>query len=466
MTLPRMETLHPLIDRAFWHPLGMESSESYSIDLTGALLEAGDLIGNPGDFYADPLFRGGAVRFAAVQAGAAIRLFQIFAAWLNERHRADDPLQAARLGEIAVSAQEAAMWVERAGAISEAHLFASEPAGTSVMTDFANAMRTGIERLCTSIMQHVVRGVGAHGLLQPHRFERIVRDLTMYLRQPAPDATLIAIGQAAARREAASPGGAAELLWSAGEPRASLSPGYFQHVYEQNGDPWSFETSPYELAKYRATLEHLPRLRYRNALEIGCSIGVLTHMLAGRCDVLLSVDISEKALDRARARCADQPQLQFAQMEIPREMPTGNFDLIVVSEVAYYWSRADLQRAMDLIASRQSSGSHLMLVHWTPVVHDYPLHRRSGTQRMAQPAGVAIAPARANRPVPPRPVGTPSSRSVILRFRSATASRMRPLRTPRNVSSIRASASICLRYSPVPVALVSASRNRVRQCGG
>ncbi len=373
MTLPRMEALDPVIDRAFWHPLGMESSESYRVDLTGALLDASDLIGNPGDFYSDPLFRGGAVRFAAVQAGAAIRLFQLFAAWLNERQRASDALQAARLGEIAVSAQEAAMWVDRAGAISEAHLFSSDPAGAAVMTGFANAMRTGIERLCTRVMQHVIRGVGAHGLLQPNQFERIVRDLTMYLRQPAPDAALVSIGLAAAASEAASPKSSARLLWQSADSGASLSPQYFHGVYDANDDPWNFETSPYELAKYTATVDHLPRSRYCNALEIGCSIGVLTRMLASRCDALLSVDVSEKALAAARERCHDLPRVHFRKMEIPREMPGGDFDLVVVSEVAYYWSRADLRLAMDLIASRQSTGSHLMLVHWTPEVHDYPL---------------------------------------------------------------------------------------------
>ena len=32
-------------------------------------------------------------------------------------------------------------------------------------------------------------------LLRPHPFERIHRDLTLYLRQPAPDATLVDIGK-------------------------------------------------------------------------------------------------------------------------------------------------------------------------------------------------------------------------------------------------------------------------------
>jgi hypothetical protein len=36
--------------------------------------------------------------------------------------------------------------------------------------------------------------VGMRGLLHPHPIERIGRDLTLYLRQPAPDAALTGAG--------------------------------------------------------------------------------------------------------------------------------------------------------------------------------------------------------------------------------------------------------------------------------
>ena len=91
----------------------------------------------------------------------------------------------------------------------------------------------------------------------------------------------------------------------------SLTPGYFDDVYRAKADPWNFQSSPYEAAKYAATLAALPRPLYRNALEIGCSIGVLTAQLAARCEQLLSIDVSEQALDQARERCAQLPQVRF-----------------------------------------------------------------------------------------------------------------------------------------------------------
>ena len=80
----------------------------------------------------------------------------------------------------------------------------------------------------------------------------------------------------------------------------SLAPEYFERLYAQSADPWDFEASPYEAAKYAATLAALPRPRYANAFELGCSIGVLTRALAPRCERLLATDVSEAALAQAR----------------------------------------------------------------------------------------------------------------------------------------------------------------------
>jgi SAM-dependent methyltransferase len=151
----------------------------------------------------------------------------------------------------------------------------------------------------------------------------------------------------------------------------TLPPSYFDDLYASKPDPWDFETSPYEAAKYQDTIAWLPRPCYQRGLEIGCSIGVLTARLAGRCDALLSLDVSERALASARARCQNLPVVQFARMVIPKEFPDGTFDLVVVSEVAYYWSVEDLAKAKDLIAEHQVEDGHLLLVHWTPIEKDH-----------------------------------------------------------------------------------------------
>ncbi len=153
----------------------------------------------------------------------------------------------------------------------------------------------------------------------------------------------------------------------------SLPPAYFETLYAETIDPWSFETSEYEAEKYATTVRSLPRARYANALEIGCSIGVLTEKLASRCDHLLSVDVSELALERARKRCAALPWVAFRRSQVPREMPQGSFDLVLVSEVGYYLGLDDLEKTIVLLADRQPVGANLVLVHFLPPVEDYPL---------------------------------------------------------------------------------------------
>jgi len=157
------------------------------------------------------------------------------------------------------------------------------------------------------------------------------------------------------------------------KPGSTLPVGYFDDVYHNNEDPWDFEKSEYERRKFQATIDVLTRNNYANAFEIGCSIGVLTEKLAFKCTKLLAVDISSIPIENARKRLMNYPNVSFQKMIVPEEFPDGMFDLIIMSEVGYYLSMPDLEKARDLILQHLSPGGQLVLVHWTPVVHDYPL---------------------------------------------------------------------------------------------
>ncbi len=153
----------------------------------------------------------------------------------------------------------------------------------------------------------------------------------------------------------------------------SLSPDYFDRLYAAKPDPWDFATSEYEADKYNQTISALTRESYANAFEIGCSIGVLTQLLARRCGQLLSIDVSEAALQQARERCAGLPNVEFRRLAVPDEHPDGLFDLTIVSEVGYYLNRIDLEKLAGNIHGHSARDGQLLLVHWTPVVPDYPL---------------------------------------------------------------------------------------------
>jgi predicted TPR repeat methyltransferase len=147
-----------------------------------------------------------------------------------------------------------------------------------------------------------------------------------------------------------------------------LRAAFFDEIYAGDPDPWKFETSSYERAKYDATIEALQDQRFANGLEIGCSIGVLTERLATRIDELLAIDVAAAALDRARARAL--PGVAFELREVPEDFPDGAYDLVVVSEVLYSLDAPAFDATCDAI-ERTLDGT-LLAVHWRPEAPRYP----------------------------------------------------------------------------------------------
>lgn len=180
-------------DDSFWQPLGMRASVSYKLDFTGVELSEDDLLGQPDDYYKQPYFSGGASRFAAVQLGGAEALFDAARELLTAMHRTDDPMQRTRIAEMAWLIESGNQWLRAAGDNTDAWL--AEENGAEKIVAYANMTRTAIEEICLRVMPLAERSVGARGLMRPLPFERIHRDLTFYLRQPAPDATVLDIGR-------------------------------------------------------------------------------------------------------------------------------------------------------------------------------------------------------------------------------------------------------------------------------
>src|ERR1700730_16299129 len=175
--------------------------------------------------------------------------------------------------------------------------------------------------------------------------------------------------------------------------RVTLGAGYFDAMYQDAGDPWGFEDRWYERRKYAISLALLPDQRYRRAFEPGCSIGVLTAMLARRCARLLACDGAAGAVRAAARPTRDLPQVLIERRQIPRQWPAGRFDLIVFSEILYYFGDSDLEQVLDHGVSALRPGGTLLAVHWRHPVPEYPrsgddVHRvlaaRPGLARLAR----------------------------------------------------------------------------------
>ena len=152
----------------------------------------------------------------------------------------------------------------------------------------------------------------------------------------------------------------------------SMPASYFEDLYRAQGDPWQFRTSEYERAKYKETLHVLSRTRYQSALEVGCSIGVFTQMLAARCTHLIALDASAVALNIAREASTGLPNVEFVEGAVPNDMPVGPFELLILSEVLYYLAKADVVETARQSCASVQAGGEIVLCHWLGET-DYPL---------------------------------------------------------------------------------------------
>ena len=99
-----------------------------------------------------------------------------------------------------------------------------------------------------------------------------------------------------------------------------LPDAYFDRMYAASADPWQLQERWYEQRKFAITLALLPHPRYRHAFEPGCSVGVLTEQLAGRCDHVTATDIVPAALDATHRRLSRSrpPRARHAAVPIAR----------------------------------------------------------------------------------------------------------------------------------------------------
>jgi SAM-dependent methyltransferase len=103
-------------------------------------------------------------------------------------------------------------------------------------------------------------------------------------------------------------------------------------------DPWDLDASELDQRRYERQLELLGDRRYVRALEIGCASGSFTRRLAPFCDALVALDISERAIERARVADDGGPGTEYRvanvmELDLRNE---GSWDLVVLTETAYY----------------------------------------------------------------------------------------------------------------------------------
>jgi alkylation response protein AidB-like acyl-CoA dehydrogenase len=201
MCVVSMEEVDTVPYPDWWQPSGMRATASYKVDFSNVELSKSELIAAPEDYNRQPWLTVGSIRFAAVQLGGAEALFDATRHYLHSLNRTDDPYQEARMGQMAIAIEKGNLWLKGAAELiaEYAPTFCGDahqeyPNGDRLVA-YVNMARTAIEQICMDVIQLCERSVGTRGLLPPYPMERIIRDLSIYLRQPGFDVSLQSVGK-------------------------------------------------------------------------------------------------------------------------------------------------------------------------------------------------------------------------------------------------------------------------------
>lgn len=148
----------------------------------------------------------------------------------------------------------------------------------------------------------------------------------------------------------------------------------FERLYRSHEDPWAFESSAYERDRYAAILRSLNRDHYGYAFEPGCSIGVLTSLLAPRCGQVLAMDVAPTAVQRAKQRCRTFSNVEIRVGDLRAFSGVPVFDLIVLSEIGYYFTADHLGELARNLHAHLAPNGELLACHWLGHSADHVLH--------------------------------------------------------------------------------------------
>ncbi|MFC5993220.1 class I SAM-dependent DNA methyltransferase [Pseudonocardia hispaniensis] len=144
-------------------------------------------------------------------------------------------------------------------------------------------------------------------------------------------------------------------------------PGWGRRCHERlyrRPDPYGIAESAYEQDKYDLIMQTLDDTHYSRTLEVGCGEGQLTELLTKLTDELVAVDISAAAIERTRGRLEGDPRVVAQRRTLPLDMPPGTFDLIICSDVLYYWEPTTLRLGLGRLLDRLRPGGRILFLHY------------------------------------------------------------------------------------------------------
>lgn len=176
-------------DGSWWDPIGMRATVSHLVRFARTFIPDENGIGGPGQYLTGGWQTAFAPHYAASFLGAAEGAYDYALEHLTTQGKGDDPYVQQRVARMSIDIETGHLWLRHVarlwdeGRREEAQLAASR-------------VRHLVEHLAEETVQHAVRACGARSLIRPSPLERILRDLSFYIRHDNDDQVLATIGRA------------------------------------------------------------------------------------------------------------------------------------------------------------------------------------------------------------------------------------------------------------------------------
>lgn len=183
---------HPSItvDTSWWDPIGMRATASHVVRFDRTPIPDAWTIGQPGAYLREGWQTAFIPHYAASFLGAAKGAYAYALEYLRRQRKGDDPYVQQRVGRMAVDIDTGDLWLARVAALWDSGQREQARAAGS-------RARHLIEHLALATVDNCIRACGARSLIRPSPVERILRDLTFYVRHDNDDHILATIGRSA-----------------------------------------------------------------------------------------------------------------------------------------------------------------------------------------------------------------------------------------------------------------------------
>jgi alkylation response protein AidB-like acyl-CoA dehydrogenase len=175
-------------DGSWWDPIGMRATVSHAVHFDKTFIPAENLVGAPGQYLRDGWQTCFVPQYASSFLGAGEAAYIYGVDFLRHQNKTDDPYVLHHVASMAMNVETMHLWLRHIATMWEEGRYAEAQAAGSRIRHLA-------EHLATETVDHCIRACGARVLNRPSPIERILRDLSMYVRHDNDDQVLATIGR-------------------------------------------------------------------------------------------------------------------------------------------------------------------------------------------------------------------------------------------------------------------------------